>query len=58
MIHNGIDYGVEEHEKLGANFLRKLDVPEKICYFVENHIAAKRYLVYKVESLYLFFSQY
>jgi putative nucleotidyltransferase with HDIG domain len=58
MIHNGIHYGVEKHEKLGANFLRKLDVPEKICYFVENHIAAKRYLIYKVESFCLFFYQF
>ena len=48
MIQNGVNFGVDKHEKLGADYLRQLGVPEKICYFVENHVAAKRYLVYKV----------
>jgi predicted HD phosphohydrolase len=41
-------YGVEDHEKLGANYLRNFGVPENICYLVENHVFGKRYLVYKV----------
>jgi putative nucleotidyltransferase with HDIG domain len=50
MIYDGVNYGVVKHEKLGADFLRKLGVPEKICFLVENHIAAKRYLVFKVKN--------
>jgi hypothetical protein len=36
------------HEKLGADYLRLNKVPEMICHLVENHVTAKRYLVYKV----------
>jgi putative nucleotidyltransferase with HDIG domain len=55
MIHDGVNYGVARHEKLGADFLRELGVPEKICYFIENHVAAKRYLVFKVNLTSFFF---
>ena len=48
MNNDGIVYGVENHEKLGADYLRSLGVPEKICFLVENHIFGKRYLVFKV----------
>lgn len=50
MILNKVNYGTKNHEKLGANYLRSLNVPENICMFVENHVIAKRYLVYKVPS--------
>jgi 2-amino-1-hydroxyethylphosphonate dioxygenase (glycine-forming) len=53
MINEGIKYGVEDHEKLGAEYLRKLCVPEKICFLVENHVLAKRYLAYKVSETYI-----
>ena len=48
MNNDGTVYGVEDHEKLGANCLRKLGVPEKLCFLVENHVYGKRYLVSKV----------
>lgn len=43
-----VNYGPKNHEKLGANFLRNLKVPESICEIVEKHVLAKRYLVFKV----------
>ena len=45
---NFTSYGPQNHEKLGADYLRKLKIPESICYLVENHFTAKRYLVFKV----------
>lgn len=38
-------YGVAEHGLLGANFLRELEMDERVCYLVEKHIEAKRYLI-------------
>jgi phosphonate degradation associated HDIG domain protein len=40
-------YGVVRHEKVGADYLRKMGFPEKIALLVENHVQAKRYLTYK-----------
>lgn len=40
-------YGVVDHEKLGANFLRKHGFSENIARLVENHVQAKRYLTWK-----------
>ena len=42
---NGL--GVIEHGKVGAEFLRKLGMDEKVCILVESHVIAKRYLVSK-----------
>lgn len=39
--------GVKAHEKVGAEYLRNLGVPEPIPYLVESHVKAKRYLCYK-----------
>jgi len=39
--------GVKNHEKVGADFLKNLGIPEPIPYLVENHVAAKRYLCFK-----------
>jgi len=39
--------GTRNHEKIGANFLRKYGFPERIAVLVENHVKAKRYLMYK-----------
>ena len=41
------DLGVKNHEKIGADFLRKLNVPSPIPELVEGHVLAKRYLTYK-----------
>ncbi|WP_373522379.1 phosphonate degradation HD-domain oxygenase [Aquiflexum sp.] len=46
-LENMGGYGVMSHEKLGADFLRKLGFPEKIAKLVENHVQAKRYLTCK-----------
>lgn len=40
-------YGVREHERIGAEYLRtKIGLSERICYLVENHVNAKRYLTH------------
>lgn len=39
-------YGISEHEKAGAAFLRERGFPEKVCQLVEQHVSAKRYLVH------------
>ena len=36
--------GVKNHEKVGADYLRKLDIPYPIPELVEGHVQAKRYL--------------
>lgn len=38
------DYGVENHEKVGADFLRNLGCSEDVATLVEGHVQAKRYL--------------
>ncbi|MFZ4543905.1 MAG: HD domain-containing protein [Saprospiraceae bacterium] len=39
-------FGMISHEKVGADFLRKMEIPERIAYLVEQHVQAKRYLTY------------
>jgi phosphonate degradation associated HDIG domain protein len=45
-------YGMKSHEKIGANYLRRLGFPERIAKLVENHVQAKRYLTYKYSAYY------
>lgn len=40
-------YGTVDHEQLGADFLREQGFPEKVAQLIENHVNAKRYLVFK-----------
>lgn len=40
-------FGVMNHEKIGANFLRKRGFGERVARLVENHVSAKRYLTFK-----------
>ncbi|WP_375584824.1 phosphonate degradation HD-domain oxygenase [Cyclobacterium xiamenense] len=40
-------FGVMDHEKLGADYLRQLGFPELLARLVESHVEAKRYLTYK-----------
>ena len=47
---NGL--GVIEHGKIGADFLRQLNMSENICRLVEYHVLAKKYLVSKYEDYY------
>ena len=39
------DFGVVNHEGIGAAFLRERGFSKKICAVVADHVAAKRYLV-------------
>ncbi len=40
-------FGVTDHEKLGAQYLREKGFSEKIANLVASHVAAKRYLTYR-----------
>jgi len=46
------EFGVMDHEKLGADFLREHGFAERIAQLVQNHVQAKRYLTYKNEDYY------
>ena len=45
-------YGVADHEKLGADYLRMKGFNEAIASLVENHVQAKRYLTYHYPEYY------
>ncbi|MCK9402787.1 MAG: HD domain-containing protein [Chitinophagaceae bacterium] len=45
-------YGVFDHEKLGADYLRDKGFSEKIARLVASHVAAKRYLTYRFPEYY------
>jgi phosphonate degradation associated HDIG domain protein len=46
-------FGVMDHEKLGAEYLRKKGFSNKICKLVASHVAAKRYLTFKYKDYFL-----
>ncbi len=45
-------YGVMEHEKLGADFLRKRGFSETVAKLVQSHVQAKRYLCFADKDYY------
>lgn len=45
-------YGVVDHEKLGADFLRQKGFSERVCKLVQSHVEAKRYLTFKFPEYY------
>ncbi len=45
-------YGVVDHEKLGADFLRSKGFSETIASLVQHHVQAKRYLTYYYPEYY------
>ena len=45
-------FGIVDHEKLGADFLRSKGFSETIASLVENHVQAKRYLTYHFPEYY------
>lgn len=45
-------FGVVDHEKLGADFLRSKGFSDIVASLVENHVQAKRYLTYKSPDYY------
>ncbi|MBC8151997.1 MAG: HD domain-containing protein [Bacteroidetes bacterium] len=46
------NYGRIDHERLGADFLRKRGFSEKVAQLIENHVNAKRYLTHKNPDYY------
>ncbi len=40
-------YGTRNHEKIGADYLRRAGFSEKTAQLVESHVQAKRYLTFK-----------
>lgn len=46
------EFGIVDHEKLGADYLREKGFSEKIARLVESHVAAKRYLTFKYPEYY------
>lgn len=46
------NYGRIDHERLGADFLRKRGFSEKVAELIENHVNAKRYLTHKNPEYY------
>jgi phosphonate degradation associated HDIG domain protein len=43
-------FGIVDHEKLGAQFLRQHGISENVCALVASHVNAKRYLTSKDEK--------
>jgi len=46
------NYGVMNHEKIGAAYLRNRKFSERLVKLVQAHVSAKRYLTFKDESYY------
>ncbi|KAI8147244.1 hypothetical protein BJV82DRAFT_598329 [Fennellomyces sp. T-0311] len=47
-----ISVGVTGHERIGADYLRRLGFSEKVAQLVESHVAVKRYLTGKDSTYY------
>lgn len=45
-------YGMMDHEKVGADYLRKLGFSERMCRLIASHVNAKRYLTWKFPEYY------
>lgn len=39
--------GIKRHEKIGGDYLRSAGFPERVAKLVENHVQAKRYLMFR-----------
>jgi phosphonate degradation associated HDIG domain protein len=50
--HRMGDFGIKDHEELGAEFLREKGFSKKIARLVESHVEAKRYLTIKDPAYY------
>lgn len=46
------NYGVAGHERLAVKYLSKCGFSERLLYLIQNHVNAKRYLVYKNPEYY------
>ena len=47
MIVEGVHLGIEDHDRVGEEFLAAVGFPESVTKFVRGHVLAKRYLVFK-----------
>jgi phosphonate degradation associated HDIG domain protein len=45
-------YGMMDHEKVGAEYLRKVGFSDRLCKLIASHVNAKRYLTYKYPDYY------
>ena len=45
-------YGMVDHEKVGADYLRQLGFSERMCRLIASHVNAKRYLTWKNPDYY------
>jgi 2-amino-1-hydroxyethylphosphonate dioxygenase (glycine-forming) len=45
-------YGMVDHEKVGAGYLRKLGFADRLCRLIASHVNAKRYLTWKNPGYY------
>ncbi len=45
-------YGMMDHEKVGAEYLRKVGFSDRLCKLIASHVNAKRYLTYKYPEYY------
>lgn len=51
--HESMDgFGVMDHEKIGADWLRRLGMGERMCRLIESHVNAKRYLTFSYPEYY------
>jgi len=46
------EFGIKNHEEIGAEFLAKKGFSKKVARLVESHVEAKRYLTYKDPEYY------
>ena len=46
------DFGVKDHEEIGADYLKSKGFSKKVIRLVESHVEAKRYLTYKDPEYY------
>jgi len=45
-------FGIIDHEKIGADYLRSRGFSQKVAKLVESHVAAKRYLTFRFPEYY------
>jgi phosphonate degradation associated HDIG domain protein len=45
-------FGMVDHEKVGAAWLRQRGMGERMCRLIESHVNAKRYLTFKIPEYY------
>lgn len=46
------EFGIKDHEQIGADFLKSKGFSKKVVRLVESHVEAKRYLTYKYPEYY------